>query len=109
MGKPVFGLPGHPIAPVILFKIVIEKLWHRLIGCLEEDVIKAVVDFDMRPSPYTHLLVQLEKREEFITARAVDLANPAQTSAISRSNGYIWIKDVEAGLSRGQIAEVHVF
>ncbi|MBP8820305.1 MAG: molybdopterin molybdotransferase MoeA [Syntrophomonadaceae bacterium] len=109
MGKPVFGLPGHPIAPVLLFKIVIEKLWHRLYGCLEEDVIRAVVDFDMSPSLYTHLLVQLEKGEEFIKAKPANLANPAQTSAISRSNGYIWIKDSEAGLCRGQIAEVFSF
>ena len=108
MGKPVFGLPGHPIAPVLLFKIVIEKLWHRLIGCLDEDVITAMVDFDMSPSLYTHLLVQLEKGGEFIKAKPANLANPAQTSAISRSNGYIWIKDLEAGLCQGQIAEVFI-
>ena len=108
LGKPVFGLPGHPIAPVLLFKIVIEKLWHRLIGCLDEDVITAMVDFDMSPSLYTHLLVQLEKGGEFIKAKPANLANPAQTSAISRSNGYIWIKDLEAGLCQGQIAEVFI-
>lgn len=110
MGKPVFGLPGHPIAPVLLFKIVVEKLWHRLIDYqYKNDKVTAVVNFDMRPALYTHLLVQLEKRDDFICAQPASPGNPAQTSAISRADGYIWIKDPEAGLSRGQIAEVMVF
>jgi len=109
MGKPVFGLPGHPIAPVILFKIVVEKLWHRLTACEETDMITAVVDFDMRPSPFTHLLVILEKREGFIRAKMAAPENPAQTGAISQAHGYIWIKDLEKGLSQGQIADVYVF
>ncbi|MDD4588679.1 MAG: molybdopterin molybdotransferase MoeA [Heliobacteriaceae bacterium] len=107
MGKPIFGLPGHPIAPVILFKAIVEKLWRRLIDYREEaDRVTAVVDFDLCPAFFTHLLVQLEKRDRFIYARLASPGNPAQTSAVSRADGYIWIKDLETGLRRGQTAEV---
>lgn len=106
MGKPVFGLPGHPIAPILHFKIVVEKLCHRLFGYQEEEVVKAVVDFDMRPALFSHLLVQLEKQEEFFCAKTSGSVNPAQTSIISRANGYIHIKDLERGLCQGQITDV---
>ncbi len=110
MGKPVFGLPGHPIAPVILFKIVVEKLWDHVVGCIEEaDVVKAVVDFDMRPAVFTHLLVRLERGEGLGRVKAAGPGNPAQTSAVSQADGYIWIKNPEAGLSRGAISEVYTF
>ncbi len=72
-------------------------------------MVAAVVDFDMCPAVYTHLLVQLEKREGFISVNAAGPKNPAQTSAISQADGYIWIKNLEAGLCRGQTAEVFVF
>lgn len=110
MGKPVFGLPGHPVAPVLLFKTVVNELWCRLIDCREEvDKLTAVVDFDMSPSVFTHLLVQLERRDDSIYARPAVMGNPAQTSAISRADGYIWVRDPEKGLCRGQAAKVFLF
>ncbi len=110
MGRPVFGLPGHPIAPVILFKIVVEKLWNHIVGCIDQaDVVKAVVDFDMRPAVFTHLLVQLERGEGLVRIKAAGPGNPAQTSAVSRADGYIWIKNPKTGLRRGDISEVYIF
>jgi molybdopterin molybdotransferase len=109
MGKPVFGLPGHPVAPVLLFKTVVEELWRRLVACREEaDSIIAVFDFDMSPCIFTHLFVQLEKGDDSIIARPAFKGNPTQTSAISRAGGYIWIKDPEQGLCRGQAVKVFV-
>ena len=101
MGRPVFGLPGHPIAPV-LFKIVVEKLWNHIVGCIDQaDVVKAVVDFDMRPAVFT-IYWYSWKGEGLVRIKA---AGPEilHKPVLFPADGYIWIKNPETGLCRGDI------
>lgn len=109
-GKPVFGLPGHPFAPIIIYKVLVEKLLKRLAGNSREiNTTTAIIDFDMHPAMFTHLIVELEERSGELYAQSNNPRNPAQSSAIARANGYIRIDDRTSGLSKGERREVVLF
>ena len=107
-GKPVFGLPGHPVAPVIIYKIMVESLLRRLMGC-QEETMTAILDFDMHPALYSHLIVSVENRQGQLYAQPGSLGNPARTSSIAGAHGYIQVPDMQTGLSRGEVHEVNLF
>ncbi len=109
-GKALFGLPGHPVSAVIIFKAFIEFLIRHMMGSHEKQspFCKAVTasNFHSDPGKETYQMVSLEKKNGIIYARPV-FGKSGMISLLLNSSGYIVIGSETEGLPKG--CEVDVF
>ncbi|MGB4595588.1 MAG: gephyrin-like molybdotransferase Glp [Anaerolineaceae bacterium] len=105
-GKPVFGLPGNPVACFFVFHAIVEGLIHKMLGAEESDlVIEAKL---------SRAVASNHGREEFILVNLKDgLAEPVPSksgliSTVSKSNGYFVIPRETEGLAAGTTVAVHM-
>ncbi|RKD31645.1 gephyrin-like molybdotransferase Glp [Thermohalobacter berrensis] len=107
-GKAVFGLPGHPVSAIIVFKVFVEHFIKELIDYKEEiRKTKAIMDFNVHSSPgkETYQMVTLEERDGKLYATPI-FGKSGMITLLSKSNGYIVIKSHEEGVTKGEEREV---
>ncbi|MEL5897853.1 gephyrin-like molybdotransferase Glp [Clostridium sporogenes] len=108
-GKAVFGLPGHPVSSIIVFKAIVEHFVKSIMG-IKEDVNKtnAIIDFNFHSSPgkETYQMVSLEERRSRLYA-VPSFGKSGMITLLSKSNGYVIIKSYEEGLNKGEEREVY--
>jgi molybdopterin molybdotransferase len=108
-GKPVFGLPGHPVSSIIVFKAIVEYFIKNKME-IKEDIIKtkAILDFNIHSSPgqETYQMVSLVEKDGHLHAVPV-LGKSGMITLLSNSNGYIVMKAHEEGLYQGEEREVY--
>jgi molybdopterin molybdotransferase len=107
----VFGLPGHPVSAVIIFKIFVEELIERLQGRTKQNLfINAVCSSNIHSSPgkETYQMVELEENEDGFTAKPI-YAKSAAISQLSRAQGYIRIPVNKEGINKGETVKVELF
>lgn len=108
-GKAVFGLPGHPVSSIIVFKVLVQHFINNLLGCLDEiNKTKAIIDFNIHSSPgkETYQMVTLDEREDGLYA-VPNFGKSGMITLLSKSNGYVVIKSYEEGLNKGEEREVY--
>lgn len=107
--KAVFGLPGHPVSAVIIFKVFVEYLSRYLMGVKEDQMpIRAVLSSNVHSSPgsVTYKMVSIKEMNSRIYAD-IYYGKSGMITMLSKSCGYIVIKAHEEGLNKGE--EVDVF
>lgn len=98
MKKPVFGLPGHPVSSIVVFKSIIDgfvRMKYEMENGARYVDAKLAVNIYSKPGKDTYQMVKLEKEEGIVYARPI-FAKSGMISIISKSCGYIAIpKDVD--------------
>jgi len=106
----VFGLPGHPVSAVIIFKIFVEELIDRLLGKTKESLfINAVCSVNLHSSPgkETHQMVELIEEENGFVAKPIH-AKSSAISQLSKAQGVIRIPVDKEGIKKGETVKVYM-
>jgi len=108
-GKAIFGLPGHPVSSMIIFKVFVEYFIKKKLG-MNESIKKttAIIDFNFPSSPgkETYQMVNIVEREGK-TYAVPAFGKSGMITLLSKSDGYIVLKPHEEGISKGEIREVY--
>ncbi|MDL2217592.1 molybdopterin molybdotransferase MoeA [Christensenellaceae bacterium OttesenSCG-928-M15] len=110
--KPVFGMPGHPVAAYFIFRILVAPLIGSMLGCEEH----AVPSFHARLKqaiPSNHgreecIAVRLEKTEDGLLAMPI-IGKSGLITLLSQADGYLRIPRDQEGLPKGEQVEVIPF
>lgn len=109
-GKAIFGLPGHPVSSMIVFKAVVEPFLKEKMGIVEyQPKIKAMMDFNFHSSPgkETYQMVKLREEDGEIHATP-NFGKSGMITLLSNSDGYIIIKPHEEGIYKGEERDVYL-
>lgn len=109
-GKALFGLPGHPVSAIIVFKVLIGHLIAKLMD--RENLklqIPAICSVNVHSSPgkETFQMVELQKIENGYSAVPLHGKSGA-ISLVSRAQGYIRIPHNKEGINKGEIVMVEL-
>ena len=109
-GKALFGLPGHPVSAVIVFKVLIGHFIARLMD--RENLklqIPAVCSVNVHSSPgkETFQMVELQKVENGYLAVPLHGKSGA-ISLVSKAQGYVRIPHNKEGINKGEIVMVEL-
>ncbi len=111
-GKPVFGLPGHPVSSLIVFALIVEPAMRRLLGMPPPRpvALSAILDRDLGSAPGREdfLRVRLEWRADGAHAVPV-LGRSAMISTLVRADGIIHIPAEIEVLRAGEQVEATPF
>lgn len=105
-GKPVFGLPGNPVAAFFMFTVLVKTLIFNLNA--------SKFDQTTFEASLTRAVSSNHGREEVILVRLeTDLADPVPSksgliSSVSRANGYILVGRDQEGLPKGAAVSVYL-
>lgn len=105
-GKPVFGLPGNPVACFFIFHSIVKGLIHTLQGSEASEIVME--------AKLTRAVASNHGREEFILVNLkAGMAEPVPSksgliSTVSKANGYFVIPRETEGLSAGTPVTVHL-
>ena len=113
----VIGLPGHPVAALLLFRIIVGGIWKRLTGSAEaekEIAVDAVMVSNIAASPgrKTFQLVTMDYEhidlETGLPQAVPVLGKSGLIRTMSAADGYIVMDVNDEGLSRGERVKVCV-
>lgn len=108
-GKPIIGLPGHPVSSIIVFKVFIEYFMKYMMN-VKENINKttAILDFNFPSSPgkETYQMVNTIERNGK-TYAVPSFGKSGMITLLSKSDGYIVLKPHEEGISKGDVREVY--
>lgn len=104
------GLPGHPMAAVLMFRLLILDWYYQRMGARRPLPWPAVMGENVSSNQgrETCLLVELIMGEEGFLAMPV-YAKSGSISSLSRADGYILIKRSREGLKQGERVWVEGF
>ncbi len=108
MGKLIFGLPGHPVSSIIIFKAVVGEIVKQKMNIIEiKPQIRAIMDFNFPSSPgkLTYQMVNLRKEEGKYFA-IPSLGRSSMISLLKDSDGYIVLGSHEEGIYKGEERDV---
>lgn len=109
-GKAIFGLPGHPVSSIIIFKVFVEHFINKLIDIKEnQNKTTAIMDFNFPSSPgrETYQMVKIIEREGKAYATPV-FGKSGMISLLSKSDGYIIIEPQEEGIYKGEERDIYL-
>jgi len=110
-GKPIFGLPGHPVSGLMVFGLIVESTIRRMLGLppARPCVVKAVLDRDLGSSAgrSDYVRVRLEEREGRLRAVPV-LGKSAMISTLVSADGILHIPPQVEVLRAGEEVEVEL-
>lgn len=108
-GKPIFGLPGHPVSSIIIFKAFIEKFIREKMRIKEElNSVRAIITSNLHSSPgkETYQMVTIENRDGKLYA-IPNFGKSGMITLLSKSHGYIIIGQDEEGINKGEERDVY--
>ncbi len=111
-GKPVFGLPGHPVAVYLCFELFIRPLIEHMMG-LEEKSFKKIVKAKMARSIHSQagredfIRVSLEERNGQLWAVPL-LSKSGLIMSLVKADGIVHINSQLLGVEEGQEVEVEI-
>ena len=103
------GLPGHPVAAMIIFELVVLWYYRQKTGVETGIAIPAIFESNLPSAPgrETCQLVQLIHGEEGYIARPI-LGKSGLISTLSKSEGYVIIDRNKEGVKAGEEVKVHL-
>jgi molybdopterin molybdotransferase len=111
-GKPVLGLPGHPVSAMVIFHFFGKPILKILSGISREWVwhqmkvkAKAARNIPSVPGREDYVRVRLEEKNGFFWAHPI-FGKSGAISHLTKANGLIKIGMDEEGLEEGEEAEV---
>ena len=112
-GKPIFGLPGHPVSCAMVVTRFVLPLVRRLTGDRMSDpflTVRGQLTINV-PSSYgieEYVRVTIAEAEGILAVTPL-FAKSSVISMLSKADGYIVIEDGKEGLETGEEVEVHSF
>ncbi|MBQ4649211.1 MAG: molybdopterin molybdotransferase MoeA [Firmicutes bacterium] len=113
----VVGLPGHPVAAVLLFREIVGGIWQRFTGADVSEkkiTVSGIMAANMAASPgrKTFQLVELDydhQDDETGLPRIIPvLGKSGLIRTLSRADGYIVIDVNDEGINKGEQVKVHL-
>lgn len=107
-GKPVFGLPGHPVSSIIVFKALVEEFIKEKMNIREiKPEISATMDsnFPSASGRLTYQMVNLRKENGKYFA-SPNFGKSSMISLLKDSDGYILLEKHEEGIYKGEERKV---
>lgn len=103
------GLPGHPVAAMLVFELIVLWLDRYRLGIGEEYTLPAVMETNLASAPgkTTCQMVELIKNKEGYTARPV-FGKSGLITTLSRADGFVLIDMNKEGIRAGEQVEVHL-
>lgn len=108
-GKIIFGLPGHPLAASIVYKILVKNYINKLMNIKENEygiAAEICTNYHKAKGREEYLPVSLQSVEGKVIAKPV-FGKSGIITAFSRAYGYIRIDKNIEGLNEGQTVEVY--
>lgn len=101
------GLPGHPVAAMVIFELLIGWLWHQMTGMPEPKTIPAFMDTNVvgGAGRALCLLVQLSDKPDGCVAKPI-LGNSGLLTTLAHADGYVLLGANQEGLNKGEKVEV---
>lgn len=109
-GKPIIGLPGHPVSSIIVFKAIVESFINKKLGTNSiAPQTKAIMNFNFPSSPgrETYQMVKLKEINGKIHANP-SFGESGMISLLANADGYIIIKSHEEGIYKGEERQVYL-
>lgn len=109
-GKIIFGLPGHVVSSIIVFKVLIEYYIRERFKTGEIiPRVKAIINhnFPSNPGRETYQMVKLSQKDGIYYATPT-FGKSGMISLLSKSQGYIIIGAHEEGINKGEEREVYL-
>jgi molybdopterin molybdotransferase len=112
--KPVFGLPGSPVAAMISFDVFVRPTLQTLLGMTPYDpkpIVKAILKRSI-PSEVGRrdfARVKLLREDDNLYADLVRVRGSAIISSLVKANGIIEVSEEREGLSKGETVDVKLF
>jgi molybdopterin molybdotransferase len=107
--KIIFGLPGHPLACSIIYKILVKNYLYSLMSYTDKSYGTSAtmsINYHKAKGREEYLPVELETTNDKIIAKPV-FGKSGIITAFSKAWGYIKIEKNVEGLKEGQIVEVY--
>ncbi|MGH4124030.1 MAG: molybdopterin molybdotransferase MoeA [Clostridium sp.] len=107
--KIIFGLPGHPLACSIIYKVLVKSYLNKLTSQSENIYgtnARMSINYHKAKGREEYLPVEIETIENVVVAKPV-FGKSGLISVFSKAWGYIVIEKNEEGLKEGQIVEVY--
>lgn len=112
LGKPVIGLPGHPMSAIIVFKVVVEAFLKKCYFGNEETPLKIMgkITENMHAGEgrTTFQLVSIKKSSDGYQAEPIR-AKSGSISQLMKADGYVRIDALKEGLYAGEQVEITLF
>lgn len=109
-GKAVFGLPGHPVSAIMVYKVFVEYLINLIMECRTDQSpwCRALLSSNVHSSPgsTTYKMVTLSKREGRLFAD-ISYGKSGMITLLAGSSGFIEINDETEGLYKGEEVDVY--
>ena len=104
------GLPGHPVAAMAVFEMLLVWLKRELTCETEKGKVPAVLSGNVPGAPgrQTLLFVELEQTEDGYVAKPI-FGKSGLMSTMTRADGYTTIEMLQEGLKSGEKIWVHTF
>lgn len=102
------GLPGHPVAALMVFQLLIKTVWKKLTGQPEEFGTEAVMECSLASDPgkTTCILVKLERREDILTACPI-FGKSGLITTMTIADGYVLVDMNQEGVKKGDKVTVY--
>jgi len=118
-GKPVFGLPGHPVAVSVSYELFIRPVLMRLSGEIDPIGLAGIPPVRVVSAKMTrnysssqgredHLRVAIERIDGELYARPI-LGKSGLITTLVRAHGTVVVPLSKIGLSKGETVEVRLF
>ncbi|MCR5522362.1 MAG: molybdopterin molybdotransferase MoeA [Clostridia bacterium] len=105
-GKPVFGLPGHPLAAYFVFRLVVTEFIKSLTGTEDREIVTVARLSENVPSNNgreEYLCVKINENNEAVPLHT----KSGIISVLSKADGFIKIERNTEGLFKGGFVEVY--
>lgn len=101
------GLPGHPVAAMLVFEMLIIWLWRHITDQSSEKSVFARItsNFAGAPGRMTCQLVRLIKQENEYYAEPI-FGKSGLITTLTKADGYLLIDHNKEGLEKGEVVEV---
>lgn len=105
----VFGLPGHPVAAMLVFELLVCPLYRSLYGMSEIIPLLAFMktNFACAGGKETCLPVSLQREGEKIIAEPI-LGRSGMISTLTKADGYVLFSKDKEGIQAGEMVEVYM-
>lgn len=101
------GLPGHPVAAMLVFEMLIVWLWRYITNQPQQKSVFAHItsNFAGAPGRMTCQLVRLIKQDDEYGAEPI-FGKSGLITTLTKADGYILVDQNKEGIEKGEIVEV---
>jgi len=110
-GKPIFGLPGHPVSSLVVFALVVAPTMRRMMGLAPTTphLVRAILERDLGsvPGRSDYFRVRLERRGDALHAVPL-LGKSAMISSLLGADGILHMPPEAETMRAGEEVEIEL-